>query len=92
MPDFNNQRVGPMIDPEMPNTLVAEFTSDMLHTLVEYFDHFACDEGVISIEVNMMGIWLEDPNTKTKKFVGKARLSEQQKEKMRQAEICRKEH
>lgn len=81
-----------MLEPENPNTLVAEFTSDMLHTLVEYFDYFACDEGVISIEVNMMGIWLEDPNTKMKKFVGKARLSELQKKKMRLAEQSRKEH
>ncbi len=81
-----------MLEHEKPNTLVAEFTSDMLDTLVEYFDYFACDDGVISLEVNMMGIWLEDPNTKAKKFVGKARLSERQKQKMQKVINYRNKH
>ena len=81
-----------MLEHEKPNTLVAEFTSDMQDTLVEYFDYFACDDGVISLEVNMIGIWLEDSNTKAKKFVGKARLSERQKQKMQKAVSYRKEH
>ena len=72
--------------------LVAEFTSDMQDKLVEYFDYFACEDGDISLEVNMMGIWLEDSNTKAKKFVGKARLSERQKQKMQKAVSYRKEH
>lgn len=75
-----------------PNPYFAEFSKDMLQTLIEFFDVFADEEHVIRVEINIMGIWLEEPQTKTKKFVGKARPSEEERERMRIASENRKKH
>ena len=75
-----------------PNPYFAEFSKDMLQTLIEFFDVFADDDNVISVEINKLGIWLEEHRTKTKKFVGKARPSAEERERMRIASENRKNH
>lgn len=51
---------------------VAEFTRDMVDTLSEYFDSYEKD-GVVSIEVSMHGLWLPNPVTGGRQFLGLAR-------------------
>ena len=70
----------------------AEFTQDMLRTMIEYFDHFADVEGVLSVEVTELGVWVEEPTTKTKKFIGKARYSLRDIENMRRAQTDKHKH
>lgn len=72
--------------------LCAEFTKDMLQTVVEYFEFFADSEGVLSVEINALGIWIEEPTTKAKKFIGKARYSQRDIENMQRAEEGRRKH
>lgn len=66
-----------------------EFTKDMLETMIEYFHFFADSENVLIIEVNELGIWVEEPTTKAKKFIGKARYSQKDLENMRCAKDAR---
>lgn len=58
----------------------------MLQTMVEYFDFFSDFEGVLVVEVNSLGMWVEEPTTKAKKFIGKARYSPKDIEDIRRAE------
>jgi len=81
-----------MLDFNKRTLLSAEFTKDMLKTMVEYFDFFADSEGVLSVEINALGIWVEEPTTKAKKFIGKARCSQRDIENMRRAEEDRCKH
>ena len=61
----------------------------MLETMIEYFHFFADSKNVLSVEVNELGIWVEEPTTKTKKFIGKARYSQRDIEHMRRANDAR---
>ena len=70
----------------------AEFTQDMLRTMIEYFDYFADVEGVLSVEVTELGVWVEEPTTKAKKFIGKARYSQRDIENMRRAQADKHKH
>lgn len=70
----------------------AEFTQDMLRTMIEYFDYFADVEGVLSVEVTELGVWVEEPTTKAKKFIGMARYSQRDIENMRRAQADKHKH
>ncbi len=75
-----------MLRTQKHSSHTADFTKDMLHTLIEYFEYFSDDEDVVSVEINRLGIWLDDPVTKAKKFVGKARLSTDEKTRLEMAQ------
>ncbi|WP_456386069.1 hypothetical protein [Profundibacter sp.] len=75
-----------------PPLQYAEFTQDMLRTMIEYFDFFADVEGVLSVEVNELGLWVEEPASKAKKFIGKARYSQKDIRNMRRAQGDRQKH
>lgn len=51
----------------------AEFTIDMVETLATFFDAYAVD-GVVKVEVTTHGLWLPNPHSKTRQFLGLARL------------------
>lgn|GEM_PF-6997433 len=51
----------------------AEFTRDMVDTLHEYFDQYAVD-GVVTVEVSNRGLWLPNPVTHGRQFLGLARF------------------
>lgn len=51
----------------------AEFTIDMVETLATYFNVYAVD-GVVAVEVTSHGLWLPNPHSKTRQFLGLARL------------------
>jgi hypothetical protein len=51
---------------------VAEFTEDMLSTLIEHFLTYQSD-GVVKVEVTSRGLWLPHPVT-GRQFLGLARL------------------
>lgn len=70
----------------------AEFTKGMLQTMVEYFDFFADGEGILLVEVNRLGVWIEEPHTRAKKFIGKARYSPKDLENMRRADRARRKN
>lgn len=55
-----------------------ELTEDMAQTLYTYFSSYEKD-GVVTLEVNDMGLWLKNHRTNSRQFLGKARLSEKQK-------------
>lgn len=50
-----------------------EFTKDMVETLSAFFDVYAV-EGVVTIEVSNRGLWLPNHRTKSRQFLGLARL------------------
>ncbi len=81
-----------MFGSEKQTMQVAEFTKDMLTTMVEYFEFFADSEDVLTVEVNHLGIWVEEPSTKTKKYFGKARYSQRDKENIKQAKALGANH
>lgn len=51
----------------------AEFSRDMVETLLRYFDAYA-DEDVVTVEVTNHGLWLPNPQLQTRQFLGLARL------------------
>lgn len=51
-----------------------EFTRDMVETLATFFDTYAV-EGVLTVEVSNRGLWLPNRHTKSRQFLGLARLS-----------------
>ncbi len=51
---------------------VAEFTTDMVDTLRDYFQSYAVG-GVVSLEVSTHGLWLVNP-IGGRQFLGLARL------------------
>lgn len=52
----------------------AEFTRDMVETLLEYFDTYADEDGVISLEIHEGGIFLPPLAEGVQQFLGLARL------------------
>lgn len=52
----------------------AEFTRDMVETLLEHFDTFADKDGVISLEIREGGIFLPPLIGDHRQFLGLARL------------------
>lgn len=81
-----------MLDSKPQTIQYAEFTRDMLVTMIEYFCFFADAEDVLTIEVNDLGIWVEEPTTKAKKFIGKARHSPKDLANMRHAKDFRRKN
>lgn len=63
-----------MIKKPVSRVAVAEFTKDMVDTLHAYFDSYS-QEGVISVEISTHGLWLPNPVTGGRQFLGLARLS-----------------
>lgn len=53
---------------------VAEFTKDMVETLIEYFEVYADEEGVLSLEVREGGIFLPPLVGNHRQFLGLARM------------------
>jgi len=51
----------------------AEFSKDMVETMLTYFDQYA-EDGVLTIEVTQWGLWLPNPETNSRQFLGLARL------------------
>lgn len=51
----------------------AEFSKDMVETMLNYFDAYA-DEGVLTVEVREGGLWLPNPVTGGRQFLGLAKL------------------
>lgn len=51
----------------------AEFTLDMVQTLLAFFDTYAV-KGVVTIEVTDHGLWLPNPHFTSRQFLGLARL------------------
>ena len=57
-----------------PKTIAtAEFTADMVATLQNFFDRYEKD-GVVTVEVTNHGLWLPNPDSETRQFLGLARL------------------
>jgi len=48
----------------------------MVDTLATYFKSYAVD-GVVVVEVTTHGLWLPNPHSKTRQFLGLARLPEE---------------
>lgn len=51
----------------------AEFSRDMVQTMLEYFDAYA-DDGVLTVEIREGGLWLPNPATGGRQFLGLAKL------------------
>ena len=51
----------------------AEFTEDMVETLLKYFHTYAV-AGVVTVEVTERGLWLPNPHVTSRQFLGLARL------------------
>lgn len=51
----------------------AEFSKDMVETMLQYFDVYA-DDGVLTVEVREGGLWLPNPVTGGRQFLGLAKL------------------
>lgn len=51
----------------------AEFSRDMVETMLHYFDTYA-DDGVLTVEVREGGLWLPNPVTGGRQFLGLAKL------------------
>jgi hypothetical protein len=54
----------------------AEFTTDMVETLLTFFQSYEVD-GIVTVEVTSHGLWLPNPHTKTRQFLGLARIPDQ---------------
>ncbi len=61
--------IDPLAKPQLQAT--ADFTIDMAITLTSHFDQYATD-GVVSVEVTTRGLWLPNPYTHTRQFLGSA--------------------
>jgi len=55
------------------NTHDIELTEDMAQTLYTYFSSYEKD-GVVTLEINDMGLWLKNHRSNSRQFLGKARL------------------
>lgn len=49
-----------------------EVTEDMAQSLVECFDAYA-QEGVVTLELHAGGVWLRNPLTSSRQFLGSAK-------------------
>lgn len=56
-----------------PKLATAEFSRDMVETMLTYFDAYAQD-GVLKVEVTDWGLWLPNTVTGGRQFLGLARL------------------
>ncbi|WP_022706186.1 MULTISPECIES: hypothetical protein [Paracoccus] len=56
-----------------PKLATAEFSRDMVETMLAYFDAYA-DEGVLKVEVTSWGLWLPNKVTGGRQFLGLAKL------------------
>lgn len=56
-----------------PKLATAEFSRDMVETMLTYFDAYA-DEGVLEVEVTGWGLWLPNKVTGGRQFLGLAKL------------------
>ncbi|WP_405404575.1 hypothetical protein [Paracoccus sp. Ld10] len=56
-----------------PRLATAEFSRDMVETMLTYFDVYA-DEGVLAVEVTSWGLWLPNKVTGGRQFLGLAKL------------------
>lgn len=52
----------------------AEFTKDMVETMLQHFNAYADDQDVVTVRVRSDGLWLQHPVTGTWQFLGLARL------------------
>lgn len=52
----------------------AEFTRDMVETLLQYFDTYADEDGVLSLEIREAGVFLPPLIGDHRQFLGLARL------------------
>ena len=59
--------------PKVETAAVAEFTKDMAETLGAFFDLYA-QGGVVEVEVTDHGLWLRNPLTGGRQFLGMARF------------------
>ena len=55
----------------------AEFSKDMIETLEQYFTDYEIN-GVVSVEVTSEGLWLPNPETGGRQFLGMAKLAHDQ--------------
>ena len=51
----------------------AEFSIDMVETLKDHFRDYEVD-GVVSVEVTSEGLWLPNPETGRRQFLGRAKF------------------
>lgn len=58
-----------------PKLATAEFSRDMVETMLTYFDAYA-EEGVLKVEVTAWGLWLPNKVTGGRQFLGLAKLPE----------------
>ncbi len=56
-----------------PRLATAEFSRDMVETMLNYFDAYA-DEGVLKVEVTSWGLWLPNKASGGRQFLGLAKL------------------
>lgn len=59
-----------------PKPAVAEFSRDMVETMLTYFDAYADDGGVLTVEVTSWGLWLPNKVSGGRQFLGLAKLPE----------------
>lgn len=53
----------------------AEFSKDMVETLLKYFEAYADDEGVLTVQVREHGLWVPNPVPGLPpQFIGLARM------------------
>ena len=53
----------------------AEFSKDMVETILEYFETYSDDEGVLTVEVREHGLWVPNPVPGLPpQFIGLARM------------------
>jgi hypothetical protein len=63
---------------KMPQKLALhniELTEDMAQTLYTYFSSYEKD-GIVTLEMNDMGLWLKNHRSNSRQFLGKARLTD----------------
>jgi hypothetical protein len=53
----------------------AEFSKDMVETILQYFEAYADDEGVLTVQVREHGLWVPNPVPGLPpQFIGLARM------------------
>ena len=53
----------------------AEFSKDMVETILQYFETYADEEGVLTVEVREHGLWVPNPIPGLpSQFIGLARM------------------
>jgi hypothetical protein len=53
----------------------ARFTRDMVETLLAFFHAYQRDD-VVTVQVTERGLWLVNPHTESRQFLGQALLTE----------------